>query len=166
MNMKVVLLVALTLLIMGVPASFARPQYVSSLTAEYGVSSCGTCHIDPNGGGARNAYGISFQNQLNHAANPTAALIAIGAPPNANPTVIATATLTPAATATMAPTPVVTRVIATVTSTPTQTVTTVTATATPVPPVATATPATPGFGIGLSLIGLFAWSLLAKRKNK
>jgi hypothetical protein len=166
MNMKVVLLVALTLVILGVPASFAIPQYVSSLNKEYGVSSCGTCHVDPNGGGARNAYGIQFQNQPNHASNPDAALIAIGAPPTTNPTVVATATLTPAATATMAPTPVVTMVTATVTSTPTQVVTT-TATATPVPPAAaTATPASPGFGIGLSLIGLFAWSLLAKRRNK
>jgi hypothetical protein len=151
MNVKVVLLVALTLVIMGVPASFARPQYVSSLNAEYGVSSCGTCHVDPNGGGARNAYGISFQNQPNYRANPDAALIAIGAPPNANPTVTATATATPE--------PIVT-------STPTPEVTTVTATATPSPPAATATPAAPGFGIGLSLIGLFSWSVLAKRKNK
>lgn len=127
MNMKVVLLVALTLVILGVPASFARPEYVSSLSAEYGVSSCGTCHIDSNGGGERNAYGISFQNQPNHRANPGAALKAIGAPPNANPTVIATATFTP---------------------------------------IATATPASPGFGIVLSLVGLFAWSLLARRNNK
>ncbi|MCE8425664.1 MAG: hypothetical protein J5U17_07800 [Candidatus Methanoperedens sp.] len=81
-------------------------------------------------GGPRNAYGISFQNQPNHRANPSAVLIAIGAPPNANPTVIATAT------------------------------------ATLVPPVATTTPAAPGFGIGLSLIGLFALSLLSKRNNK
>jgi hypothetical protein len=74
MNMKVVLLVALTLVFLGVPASFARPEYVSSLNAEYGVSS------------------------PNHRADPNAALIAIGAPPNANPTVTATATMTPAAT--------------------------------------------------------------------
>jgi len=146
MNMKVVLLVALTLVIMGVPASFARPQYVSSLNAEYGVSSCGTCHVDPKGDGARNAYGISFQNQPNHAANPSAALIAIGAPPN--PTLYTT---TPEATATMAPTPEVT---------------TVTATATLVPPAATATPAAPGFGIVFSLVGLLSWSILAKRNNK
>ena len=98
MNMKVVLLVALTLVFLGVPASFARPEYASSLNAEYGVSSCGTCHIDPNGGGSRNAYGLSFQNQPNHRADPNAALIAIGAPPNANPTVTATATMTHAAT--------------------------------------------------------------------
>lgn len=36
--------------ILGVPPSFARSQYISSLNAEYGVSSYGTCHIDPNGG--------------------------------------------------------------------------------------------------------------------
>ena len=98
MNVKVVLLVALTLVFLGVPASFARPEYASSLNAEYGVSSCGTCHIDPNGGGPRNAYGLSFQNQPNHRADPNAALIAIGAPPNANPTGTATATMTSAAT--------------------------------------------------------------------
>ena len=148
MNMKGVLLVALFLVITGVPTSLGRPEYVSSLNAEYGVSSCGTCHIDPNGGGTRNAYGISFQNQPNHRANPSAALIAIGAPPNANPTVTATATPEP-----------------TVTSTPTPVGTTVTARNTPVPPAATATPAAPGFRIGLSLIGLFAWSILGKTKN-
>ena len=150
MDRKTVLLSLLVIVVLlaGIPESFARPEYVSSLNAEYGVSSCGTCHIDPNGGGTRNAYGISFQNQPNHRANPSAALIAIGAPPNANPTVTATATPEP-----------------TVTSTPTPVGTTVTARNTPVPPAATATPAAPGFGIGLSLIGLFAWSILGKTKN-
>lgn len=140
--MKVVILIALTLVIMGVPASFAHPPYVSNLNTEYGVSSCGTCHVTASGGGPLTSYGTLFQNQPDHAADPSAALKAIGAPPTANPTVIATATLT------------------------TPAVTTVTTTATPMSPVATSTPAAPGFGIWLSLIGLFAWSLLAKRKNK
>jgi len=144
MNRKtaIILLLLTSLILGGIPKTFARPQYLTNLTAVYGDGSCETCHVDPNGGGTRNAYGISFQNQPNYRANPDAALIAIGAPPNANPTVSATATATPE--------PIVT-------STPTPEVTTVTA---------TATPAAPGFGIGLSLIGLFAWSLLAKRKNK
>ena len=151
MNVKVVLLVALTLVILGVPASFARPEYVSNLNAEYGVSSCGTCHVDPNGGGPRNDYGISFQNQPNHRANPSAALIAIGAPPNANTTVIATATATPEPIVTSTPIPANT--------------TTVTATATPVSPAATSTPSTPGFGIILSIAGILSWYILVKRTN-
>jgi hypothetical protein len=151
-KMVVVLLLITSIILAGVPESFARPQYFTALTAVYGSGySCGTCHIDPNGSGPRNAYGLSFQSQSNHRAVPGAALVTIGAPPNANPTVIATATLTPAATATMTPTPAVT---------------TVTATATPVSPAATATPATPGFEIVLSLAGLLSWHVLAKRYNK
>jgi hypothetical protein len=161
MNMKVVLFVALSLVILGVPASFARPEFVSSLNAVYGVSSCGTCHIDPNGGGPRNAYGILFENQFNLSANVTAALIAIGPPPNANPTVMATAT--PAAPLVATETAVATETPATTVAT--ETPATTVATETPVPPVVTATPATPGFEIVLSLIGLFA-CFLAKRKNK
>ena len=133
--MKVVLFVALTLVILGVPLSFALPDYVKSLNVEYGVNSCGTCHVDPNGGGPRNAFGTLFENQPNHTTDPAAALKAVRAS------------------------------LIQVENQPTATPE-VTATATPVPPVATATPAAPGFEIGLSLIGLFAWSLLAKRKNK
>lgn len=83
MDRKTVLLSLLVIVVLlaGIPESFARPEYVSSLNSEYGVSSCGTCHVDPNGGGARNAYGISFQNQPDHRANPLAALKAIGQPP-------------------------------------------------------------------------------------
>jgi len=119
-------------------------QYISSLYAEYGVSTCGTCHVDPNGGDQLTSFGILFQNQSNHATDPAAALKAISAS-----LILAKnqPTATPAVTATATPMPPI-------------------ATATPVPPIATATPAAPGFGIGLSLIGLFAWSFLAKRKNK
>lgn len=139
--MKVVLLVLLTLsVIAGVPASFAAPQYLASFNTVYGNGSCLTCHVNPNGGGPVNDYGTLFKNQPNYAANASAALIAIGAPPNANPTVT--------------------------TSTPTPVVTTVTATDTPVPPAATTTPSAPGFGIVLSFIGLLSWSILAKKNNK
>jgi hypothetical protein len=153
MNMKpvvVVLFLALVILA-GVPESFAIPDYLTSFNTVYGSGTCGTCHVKASGGGARNAYGKLFENQLNYNSDPSAALKAIGSPSTATSTVTPTATMTPAATATLTPTPAVT---------------TVTTTATPVPPAATATPKAPGFGIGLSLIGLFAWSLLAKRNNK
>jgi hypothetical protein len=144
MNMKVVLVFLLTLVILsGAPASLGKPQYLASIETVYGNGSCGTCHVNGNSDGPRTSYGTLFEKQPNYAADPSAALRAIGAPPTANPP-----TATPEVTATLTPTPVVTT------------------TATPVPPVATATPAAPGFGIVLSLIGLFAWSLLAKRKNK
>ena len=65
-----------------IPAASALPQYYSALTTVYGTTgnSCGTCHIDPNGGGDRNAYGTLFENQANHASDPATALKAIGAP--------------------------------------------------------------------------------------
>jgi len=65
-----------------IPAASALPQYYSALTTVYGTTgnSCGTCHIDPNGGGDRNAYGTLFENQANHASDPAAALKTIGAP--------------------------------------------------------------------------------------
>lgn len=47
MNSKtVVVLLMLTLVILiGIPESFARPQYLANLSAVYGDGSCGTCHI-------------------------------------------------------------------------------------------------------------------------
>jgi PGF-CTERM protein len=100
MNRKtIVVLFLLTLVILvGVPESFARPQYVTSLNAVYGVSSCGTCHIRASGGGPRNSYGTSFENVPNHATDPSAALRAIGAPPTATQTLTPVATPTPAIT--------------------------------------------------------------------
>lgn len=137
MNMKVVLLFLLTLVILA-PASIARPQYLTSLNTVYGNGSCSTCHVNASADGPRTSYGTLFENQPDHATNASAALIAIGAPPTTNPT--PTATLTPEAT-----------------PTPTLEVTTVSA---------TATPKASGFGIVLSIIGLFALALLVKRNNK
>ena len=138
MNMKVVILFLLTLVILaGVPASFALPVYLDGLKEVYGNGSCDTCHVNGISDGPRTSYGTLFENQTNHAANASAALRAIGAPPTATPTLTPTATSTPTATATA--------------------VTTVSA---------TATPKAPGFGIVASLMGLFALVLLIKRNNK
>jgi PGF-CTERM protein len=162
MNQKSVLVLLLLALIVlvGVPESYARPQYLTSLTAAYGDSSCGTCHIRASGGGPRNAYGTLFENQPDHATYPGAALIAIGPPPTASSTLTPTATSTTEAAATLTETPP--QIPA---STPTETtsepaapkVTTVTA---------TVTPAAPGFGIVVTLVGLFVCALLVRRNNK
>lgn len=170
MNRKTgVILLLLTLVILvGAPESFARPQYLSNLTAVYGDGSCGSCHVIASGmrvsngtfgqynangtyvprntnrtpGQRRsngtfgmrnsnrtlplNSYGTLFENQPDHATDPSAALIAIGQPP--------------AATATPGDTPADT--------------------------APAGTPSAPGFGIVLSLVGLFAMALLARRRNK
>jgi hypothetical protein len=129
-NKSIITLFLITLAILfGVPGSFARPQYVTNLTAVYGGGSCNTCHImtqgmrnfngtfgNPNGtyeprnnrppgqrnrtNGTRNfnrtsgmgtsnrtfprnSYGTLFESQPNHATYPSAALKAIGSPPEA-----------------------------------------------------------------------------------
>jgi hypothetical protein len=79
-NLGLLLLTVMALVL--VPAVSANEGYFSALQSVYGTTgtSCGTCHIDPNGGGTRNAYGTLFENQQTHSADPTAALQAIGAP--------------------------------------------------------------------------------------
>ena len=141
--LTVLLLITFAILI-GAQISFAKPQYFARLIEVYGTGSCGTCHVSASGGGSLNSYGTLFENQPNYASDPGAALKAIGAPPTANPTATAEVTMTVIAT------PIVTAI---------------TATATPMPPLVTATPATPGFGIVLSLIGLLSLFLLTKRNN-
>ena len=81
MKMKVVLLIALTLVILGVPASFAYPAYLNNMNEVYGNGSCVTCHENGPSGGPRTSYGTLFEGQPNHADNASAALIAIGQPP-------------------------------------------------------------------------------------
>jgi hypothetical protein len=118
MNRKTILisLLVIVALLAGIPESFARQQYLQDLTTVYGDGSCGTCHIRASGGGPRNSYGTLFENQANHAADPAAALKAIGQ--------LAGAT------------------------------------------TATVTPAAPGFGIVVSLVGLFVCALLVRGNNK
>jgi PGF-CTERM protein len=146
MNKKTILTVLLLMMVFlaGVPGSLAHPQYIAPLSAVYGDGSCDTCHVNASGGGPRNSYGTLFENQPDHAGNPSAALTAIGPPPTATATPILTPTSTPQAT-----------------ETPVETATTEVPTIT-----GTGTPAAPGFEVVLSLVGLFAMALLARRHNK
>ncbi len=97
-NTVVVLLMLTLIILIGIPESFARPEYLANLTAVYGNGSCGTCHIRASGGGPRNSYGTLFENQPNFDIDPITALKAIGKPPASTvATPGATATLTAAA---------------------------------------------------------------------
>lgn len=143
MNRKTIIisLILIVVLLAGVPESSARSKYFHSLITVYGDGSCGTCHVSASGGGPRNSYGTLFENQANHATDPAAALEAIGQPSGSAATSAVTNT---AATETPAE--------------PTEPkATTVTATVTPV---------AAGFGIGVSLVGLFVSALLVRRNNK
>jgi PGF-CTERM protein len=66
MNRKIAVLLLLTLVILaGIPESFARPQYLTNLTAVYGSGSCGTCHVIASGSGMRNFNGTFGQHNPN-----------------------------------------------------------------------------------------------------
>jgi PGF-CTERM protein len=161
MNRKTVvaLLISTLIILVGTSESFARPQYLTSLNEVYNGGSCNTCHVMASGSGPqdsngtfgsrnfnrtsgsrgsnrsfdqrnsnrtllRNSYGTLFENQPDHAADPSAALKAIGRPPTA-------------------------------TAIPSDTIVT-----------ATGTSAAPGFGFAVTLVGLFACALVARRHNK
>lgn len=135
-NIRFAVFFMLTIVILaGAQTSLAKPEYLGSLTKVYGEGSCSTCHVNATSDGPRTDYGKLFENQPGHAANASAALIAIGAPPTA--ALVSETTATPEATAI-----------------PTSTAVT-----------ATETPEAPGFGIFLSLVGLFALALIMKRNN-
>jgi PGF-CTERM protein len=179
MNRKTViaLLLSTLIILVGTSESFALPQYLTSLKEVYNGGSCNTCHVMASGSGPqdsngtfgshnsngtyvprnsnrtnesrnfnrtsdlrnsnrsfdqrnsnrtllRNSYGTLFENQPDHAADPSAALKAIGGPP-------------------------------TETAIPSDTIVTV-----------TGTPVAPGFGFTVTLVGLFACTLVARRHNK
>ena len=159
------LLVSIVILIAAAPTTFAKFEYLTNLTGIYGAGSCDTCHLNGTSDGPRTPYGISFENQANHATNASAALIAIGAPPNA--------TITPTVTMTLTATPEETTepgIIEETTEPGIVEETEVTEETTEIPEVttvtATETPKSPGFGIVVSIVGLFAWAILERRKNK
>lgn len=149
-KIKYILLLLAIIIITGATTSFAIPQYSINLTEVYGTGSCETCHNNGSADGPRTSYGMLFENKSNHAANASAALIAIGAPPKS--------AITPTATTTASVTTVVTEETPeeTVEATESQEET----------PETTEAAKSPGFGILASLVGLFAWALLAKRNNK
>jgi hypothetical protein len=159
----VIVLLLLALMILTVaPTSFAQRQYLANLTEVYGTGSCDICHNNGSADGLRTSYGMLFENQSNHSANASAALRAIGAPPQST-------AITPTATSTVAE-PVTTEIID---ETPTQENIPEDA---QIPedeenpetnPQATGgAKGSPGFGFVASLVGLFAWALLTKRNNK
>lgn len=83
---NVILLFAIFVIIFaGSQTASSISSYLTTLQSVYGSGSCGTCHVNPGGGGTRNAYGTLFENQPNHAADPISALNAIGAPPGITP---------------------------------------------------------------------------------
>jgi hypothetical protein len=165
MNGKTVVVISiLTLVILiGIPESFARTQYLTNLTAVYGDGSCGTCHIKATGGGQRNSYGTLFENQPNFDTDPVTALKAIWKPPSST-------VATPGATSTLTATAQVTQALPKsreeneteeeldiLEEREGSAVTSVTA---------RGTPAASGFEFAFSLAGLLACVLLARQHNK
>src|SRR5512143_2243373 len=96
MNKRTIsILLALTFAVLvGLPGALTFPQYLTAFQQVYTDGSCGTCHVDPAGGGTLNSYGMMFQNQPNHATDPVAALQAIGPAPGTSPLATATPTVT------------------------------------------------------------------------
>jgi len=59
MNKKkaIIILLLTSVILAGIPESFARPQYITNLTAVYGGGSCRTCHVMNSGSGQRDFNG-------------------------------------------------------------------------------------------------------------
>lgn len=184
------LLLVSIVILTAAPTTFARPEYLTNLTEIYGTGSCDTCHLSGASGGPRTAYGTSFESQPNYATDPKTALLNIGAPAGATVTIgttttaatpgttagtpatgfgagTATATVTGTVSRTATATPASGFGTGTTTETATAGTTTGITTTTPTSgTTARTTPRSPGFGIVVSLVGLFAWAILGRRKNK
>jgi hypothetical protein len=148
----------------------AYPQYLDAYNTTFSTNaSCSICHVNPAGGGTLNSYGMLFQNQTNHASDPSAALITIGQAQVTTPGATTTATSMVTATST-ATSIIATPLPSNATPTPTETPVLIT---TPVvvetqviaTPIPTPTPSTPGFGLGVFIAGLLACYFILKRRN-
>jgi len=143
------ILILLVIAILGMQSVSAYPTYLSNFNTQYGTSgtvldTCGLCHIDPNGGGARNPYGVDFANnghsftaieQMDSDGDGFKNIDEINALTFPGDSASHPPTPTPTATIIVTPTPVLTptpTIIPTVTVTPILTPTP-TATATPIP---------------------------------
>jgi len=182
MNKKIqIILLFLTItisILSAVPESFAGPQYLTNLTAVYGDGSCGTCHVIASGGGPRDSNGTIGQHNSNGSfrqynntnrtfsrsgnrtsrqgnSNRTLPLNSYGMLFEKQPDHIADAG---SALAAIGQPPAAT---VTVTTIPAETATTEVTSMT-----AAGSQAASGFGIVLSLTGLVAWSILARRHEK
>ncbi len=165
MNRKtiVVLLLLTSVILVWAPESFARPQYLTNLTAVYGGGTCGTCHVIASGSGMRNSSGMFRQNNSNgtyvprtnrtsgqrrsngtfgmRSSNRTLPLNSYGTLFGNQPD---HATDPGAALMAIGQPP----------------------TATPADTAVTGTPAAPGFELVAALAGLFGCAILARRRNK
>jgi hypothetical protein len=148
-NIVLELFLIVSVALVWIPGTSALPQYLDAYNTTFSTNaSCGICHDNPAGGGTLNPYGMQFQNQTNHATNPSSALKAIGQAP---------VIITPAAT--IATTSMVTAIS---TATPVATAPTLITTPMPTP---TPTPSTSGFGLGVFIAGLLACYFILKRHN-
>ena len=170
-----------------ISGGLALPQYLDAYNTTFNTNaSCGICHVNPAGGGARNTYGMMFENQTNHAdvagGGTRAALITIGqataTTPGATSGAITTATSTALATSTaISNVTTAATAISTATlistpppfnATPAPTETAIPLETTPIVstplPTPTPTPSTPGFELGIFTAGLLACYFLLKRR--
>ena len=157
-NTVVVLLMLTLIILIVIPESLARPEYLPDLNAVYGNGSCVTCH-NRDSGGALNTYGNLFENQANFDADPVTALKAIGRPPSSTvATSGATSTLT-------AVTPALPKSREQNETEEELDISEEREASAGTSMTATGTPAASGFEFALALAGLLACVLLARRHN-
>ena len=56
--------IGVVVVMLAAVSAFARPNYVNGIPLAPGEGVCGTCHINPSGGGARNDFGADVEATL------------------------------------------------------------------------------------------------------